>query len=373
MTTRARALVRRGIDAVLGRKGYAGADLELARGAVLDWARARARGVRGGRGFVGGLGVVVTRPGRAELVPLEAQLPAPGEVTVEILVSAISAGTERAQWLRLPNARPQLPFAPGYSGAGRVLAVGRGVDGVAPGDDRRGAAGSSRVRGHRCPPPGPCACPTACRSSRPRSSTWRHRGLRRAPGRLRPGDSVCVLGAGPIGALAHRLAALAGAGPVTVVATSRRREEEALRAGASAFLLVSDDLDGIGAAAVIEATGDPDAIGSAVAAARPGATVVLLGSPRGVSRASAGRRAPAPWPPPRGRPRQCARHRGEASRRDPFRELAETFLAGVAEGRLLADDLAGEAADPREIALLLPPAGAGRRHRCAPRLAARAR
>ena len=344
--------MRRGIDAVLGRRGYAGADLELARGAVLDWARARARGVRGRRGVVGGLGVLVTRPGRAELVPLEAQLPAPGEVTVELLVSAISAGTERAQWLRLPNARPQLPFAPGYSGAGRVLAVGRGVEGVAPGD----LVALPRAR-HASVATLPAAWAVRVPDGVPLEqaalvylAVIAGYGVRRAE--PRSGEPVCVLGAGPIGMLAHRLAVLAGAGPVTVVAASRRREEQALRAGAASFVLASDGLDGLDAAAVIEATGDPEAIASAVAAARDGGTVVLLGSPRGVSRA-----VPVAEIQRRGL-RLVGAHvsalatQAKRAGEDPFRGLAETFLAGLAGGRLRADDLAGEAVDPREIALL---------------------
>jgi len=45
------------------------------------------------------------------------------------------------------------------------------------------------------------------------------------------GEPLCVVGAGPISALAQRLAQLHGPGPVTVVAASRHREAAALHAG----------------------------------------------------------------------------------------------------------------------------------------------
>ena len=48
-------------------------------------------------------------------------------------MSAVSPGTERAQWLRLPNAQPDFPYTPGYCGAGRVIAAGEGVPGDPPG------------------------------------------------------------------------------------------------------------------------------------------------------------------------------------------------------------------------------------------------
>ena len=78
--------------------------------------------------------------------------------------------------------------------------------------------------------------------------------------RVRTGDSVCVLGAGAVGALALRLARAAGAERLTVVATSRRREVAARAGGATAFLLAGPDaaaIEALDADVVIEATGIP--------------------------------------------------------------------------------------------------------------------
>src|SRR4051812_11086054 len=134
MRDRAKRVIVSGLDRALGASGVAGADVPLARRELLDWGLARLGAARHRRGIFGCLAVVVASPARAELRPVEVPAAGPDEVTVEILASAISPGTERAQWLRLPNARPALPFAPGYAGAGRVLRAGAHVAGVAPGE-----------------------------------------------------------------------------------------------------------------------------------------------------------------------------------------------------------------------------------------------
>jgi NADPH:quinone reductase-like Zn-dependent oxidoreductase len=65
----------------------------------------------------------------------------PGQLLIENEASAISAGTELAvytgihQWLTDPTRTwPRFPFVPGYSGVGRVAAVGEGVVAYAVGD-----------------------------------------------------------------------------------------------------------------------------------------------------------------------------------------------------------------------------------------------
>ena len=97
-------------------------------------------------------------------------------------------------------------------------------------------------------------------------------GLARA--RVREGDSVAVLGAGPIGLMLCACAADAGARPVVVGGRPERRElaaEFGARAGS-----------GEGADVVIEAAGTAAAWRDAVALVRRGGTVVLFGGlPRG--------------------------------------------------------------------------------------------
>ncbi len=350
MVSRAKELAGRAVDLVLIRQGYTGPDLVVARSPVRDWVRVR-RQTRGRRGSVAGVGVLVPRVGRAELVPVEVPLAGPGEVTVELVVSSISPGTERAQWLRLPHAQPELPYRPGYSGAGHVLAVGPDVQGLSVGD---------LVAVPRAPHASVATVPAAWAVRVPDGVPVEQAalvylaiisgyGVRRA--QLVPGEPLCVLGSGPIGALALRLARQAGAGPLTVVARTGRHADTVARSGAG-FRLVEAGLTDLAAAVVIEATGDPAAVGGAVAAARDGGTVVLLGSSRGVSRS-----VPVAELQER-RVRLVGAHVSalatEAKRvpDDPFRALALDFLDGVAAGTLPAADLAGEAVDPREIGLV---------------------
>jgi len=349
MRERAKRVVLNGIDRALAARGFEGRELDLAREDTLEWARTRVRALRTRRGVAGGVGVLVTRPGHAELHPLDVPLAGPGDLTVEVLASAVSPGTERAQWLRLPHAQPSLPFAPGYSVAGRVLAVGPGVTGFAAGDlvaIPRAPHASILTVEARWAVPVPSGVPAEA-AALVYLAIIAGYGVRRA-GPL-GGESLCVLGTGPIGALAQRLAQLQQPGPVTVVAASRRGESAALRAGATRFLTAGKGTTDIGAAVVIEATGDPDAIAPAVAAARDGATIVLLGSPRGVSRDIPVAEIQAR------RLRVVGAHVSalatEARRDgvDPFASLAGTFLDAVASGALDVGDLTGEAIDPREI------------------------
>ncbi len=350
MIGRVKPLAVRGVDAFLARRGYSGPDLELGRRSVRDWVRARLRRPFAG-GSIAGLAVVIPRVGRAELIPVEVPLPGSGEISVEMLVSAISPGTERAQWLRRPNAQPALPFYPGYSGAGRVMAVGKGVTSLAEGDlvaiPRVAHASVATIPAKwavRIPEGVPVA-----QAALVYLAMISGYGVRRAS--IAGGETVCVMGAGPIGALAARLARAAGAGAITIVARTRRHESSAVLLGAD-FRLAEDSPNDIAADVVIEATGDPNAIGAAIAAARDSGIVVLLGSPRGISKAvplaELQRRALRLVGAHISALATEARRSGD----DPFAELGTIFLEGLKTGTVRAEDLAGEPVDPREIGLM---------------------
>ena len=354
MTVRARAvrLFGTGLDAALSALGHHDQEKVLARREVVDWARARVRAGRNRSGVMAGLGVVVTARGRAELLPIERALAGPDELTVELLASAISPGTERAQWLRLPNAQPDFPYLPGYSGAGRVLAAGPGMAGPVEGQ---------LVAVARVPHASVSTVPAAWATPVPDGVDVAEAalvylaiisgyGVRRAA--LQPGDHLCVVGAGPIGALAQRLAALREPGRVTVIAAGNRRETAALAAGADAFMTAAESPDHVGADAVIEATGDPRALATAVAAARSGGTVVLLGSPRGLTPGEVLTAAQAKALRLVGAHVSALAAEARRDGSDPFQELARTFLAALASGALAARDLVGDALDPREAQLV---------------------
>lgn len=107
-------------------------------------------------------------------------------------------------------------------------------------------------------------------------------------GELRPGNRVGVFGCGPIGLLLIQLARASGA--TTIVATDvlPHRLLAAREAGANVTVLVGggserrellESTGGRGVDVAFEAAGEDDAVGSAVALAAPGGTVVVVGIP----------------------------------------------------------------------------------------------
>ena len=98
------------------------------------WLQARAQALERRSRLLSGRAVVWTAPGLTELVRVEVPRAGDGEVTVEVLTSVVSTGTERAQYLSLPNTSVGFPHRPGYSAAGVVLSAGRDVSRVKPED-----------------------------------------------------------------------------------------------------------------------------------------------------------------------------------------------------------------------------------------------
>src|SRR5438067_5761363 len=83
---------------------------------------------------------VIVKPFQVEVREVDLPEPADHQILVATEVSAVSPGTELAvytgthQWLldpKLPDWK--FPFRPGYSAAGTVAAVGKGVSGWRPG------------------------------------------------------------------------------------------------------------------------------------------------------------------------------------------------------------------------------------------------
>ena len=344
MRERLMRLARSRLEARLRARGHSQAAADEAVRALRESLGARAGAARRRRAVIRGSQIVALAPGRVELLPLEIAPAGPHEVTVDLLATAVSPGTERAQYLRLPNAQVAFPYRPGYSGAGRVTAVGGKVSGIRAGD----LVAVPRV-------PHASVVTVAAASVYPLPHGVRVEdaafvylamiggyGVRRAA--LDSDTAFGVVGYGTIGALAQRLASIRGAGPATVIAASPKREELAHAAGA-AFVL--GDPERLELPVVIEATGDPAAFATAVAAAAPGGRVVLLGSPRGTSE--------LPFDEIRRKRLELVGAHISAlateARRDggdPFRELAEEFLQALAASRIDVAELVNVVADPRE-------------------------
>jgi predicted dehydrogenase/threonine dehydrogenase-like Zn-dependent dehydrogenase len=335
----------------LSQLGYSEPMVRDAKREAWWWLQARAESARRRTGLVGASAVVWTASGRADLIGVEVPSAGRGEVTVEVLSSVVSAGTERAQYLRLPNARISYPYRPGYTAAGRVLAVGAGVRGIDVGA-LVAAPGLTHASVGTLPADTVHLVPAGVAhevAALVQLGVICGQGIRKAA--LERGEPFAVVGAGIIGLLAQRMATGAGAGEATVLAASRHKEAVARAGGASQFLVADSDAAAIadlGASVVVEATGAPDALAVAIAAAGDGARVILLGSSRGVT-------ADMPTDEIRRKGlRLIGAHvetlRYEAARLglDLHRREGERFLEMLADGALRVDDLAEEAVDPRE-------------------------
>lgn len=104
--------------------------------------------------------------------------------------------------------------------------------------------------------------------------------------RLRRGESVGILGGGPIGLSVLALARAMGAKAVAVSDPRQARRAAALRLGAAEAVepdgfveAVREATGGLGAAVLFECSGAPEAFGTAVEAAERGARVALVGIP----------------------------------------------------------------------------------------------
>lgn len=103
----------------------------------------------------------------------------------------------------------------------------------------------------------------------------------------RLGQAALVVGCGPIGLGLVQLARLGGARTVIAVEPLAHRRDAAARLGADLVLDPADDdvvarvveATGLGVDVAFEAAGNDDAVGLAVEACAPGATVILAGIP----------------------------------------------------------------------------------------------
>ncbi len=105
-------------------------------------------------------------------------------------------------------------------------------------------------------------------------------------GRVRPGDTVVIVGAGPIGLAAVQTAALYSPARIVVVDPAAPRRDAAKRMGAHVVLdsvpdevaeVVSSMTDGLGADVVMEAVGVPETFELCTRLVRPGGHVANIG------------------------------------------------------------------------------------------------
>jgi 2-desacetyl-2-hydroxyethyl bacteriochlorophyllide A dehydrogenase len=226
----------------------------------------------------------------------------PGDVLIECEASAISAGTELAvytgvhQWLKDPTRTwPKWPFTPGYSGVGRITAVGEGVTRFKAGDR---VIWPSRHETHAIVnvlDPRALIFPIA--DTVP-AHIAAFATLARFPlaalvqSGVILGQCVAVMGLGTIGQIATRLYAAAGAQPIIGLDGVAARRALAEKVYGVKTLdpndpQLKDKLRALNFGQlpdiVVDATGFPQTVKTAMNIAQDGGRVVMVGSPRGIA------------------------------------------------------------------------------------------
>ena len=215
-------------------------------------------------------------------------------ILVENEYTAVSVGTEIHNYTQggEPGQKRSFPRATGYCSVGKVLEIGKEVQGIAPGD-RVAGQGNHASQGILSGPRAfyqkvPEGVSSKSAAFMVMAAIAIH-GIRVA--RIELGESVAVVGQGIVGQLAATLAKLSGGMPVIAI------DLDPFRLGASRergvdICLNPKNIENLreavlphsiedGANVVVEATGIASVYPSAVKLACTGGRVVALGSPRG--------------------------------------------------------------------------------------------
>jgi (R,R)-butanediol dehydrogenase / meso-butanediol dehydrogenase / diacetyl reductase len=257
---------------------------------------------------------LITGREQVDLVDVEDVAPASGAITVDVTLCGI-CGTEVGsyqtgalhspsvcghEWVGVvsatgPGVAPSLvgervviavcppcgmcpPCSAGHGEHCRTASLmARGKDPLAP--PHGGFAPRITVAADRVLPAHPALTDVEAAAVEPAAVSFH--GIRRSG--IRPGDLVVVLGAGPIGLLAMQMAKAAGAGHTVMVEPHARRRMLASALGADEVVEPEAAADhvlersrGVGADVVIEASGVPALLQTAIDLCRSGGTVSLL-------------------------------------------------------------------------------------------------
>ncbi len=237
--------------------------------------------------------IVFTGVGRAELLDFEYSLPKAGEVLIECDYSAVSAGTERANLVAMPNTGggdQGFPFHPGYSGCGRIIAVGEGVESHQLGDRviiNWGGHRSHFIKRAETVTKVEDSSIDSLDASFAHIASFAFLGVRKL--RLEVGESAMVAGLGLLGMFAVQFARLSGAIPVLASDFDPARRELATKLGADIVFTpgeenytakVREAAGGTGVNGVIEVTGSAAAMKQALEYVAWEGRISLLGCTR---------------------------------------------------------------------------------------------
>lgn len=239
--------------------------------------------------------IVFTKPRTAELLTVDCPLPTENEVTVRLSYTAISAGTERANFVGDRNtifqdedAEAIFPRTVGYSGAGVVTAVGASVKELRVGD-RVAIHNGKHMRDITLPAENAIKIPdgvSEAEASMAYISTFPIAAVRKT--HLEIGESALVMGLGILGIFAVQQLKAAGAYPVIAADPVEARRAFALKMGADYALDPTEAgfaekvialTDG-GASVCIEVTGLGVGLIGALDCMREMGRVALLGCTR---------------------------------------------------------------------------------------------
>ena len=236
--------------------------------------------------------IQVSAPGGPEvLVPAQVDLPEPGPG--EALVAVAAAGVNFIDIYRRSGVYPMsYPYVPGNEGAGRVVAVGPGVDTVAVGDrvawsDVPQSYASATIGPVDRLIPVPDGVDDQQAAALPLQGLTAHY-LATACYPIAAGDTVLIhAGAGGVGLLLTQIAGILGARVITTVST-QEKAELSRAAGADEVLVGYEDFPtrvreltgGTGVPAVYDGVGRDTFDGSMDSLARRG-TLVLFGGSSG--------------------------------------------------------------------------------------------
>ncbi|MGH2460806.1 MAG: NAD(P)-dependent alcohol dehydrogenase [Chloroflexota bacterium] len=243
--------------------------------------------------------------------------PGPGEVVIAPRVVGIcGSDLHLYQEGRIGDSILERPLVLGHEAAGRVVAVGPGVDELAVGERVIVEPGLACGQCHLCQIGRYNLCPRVRFLGIPHTdglmtgrarvpARWIHRlpdamtddegamvepfavGLQATEeADVRPGQTVVILGAGPIGLMVLQAARVRGAGTIVSIDLAERPLELARQLGATvavnprqtdALATVRELTDGAGADVVIEAVGAAPTIQQALDLVRRGGVVTLVG------------------------------------------------------------------------------------------------
>lgn len=216
-----------------------------------------------------------------------------GEVLLECDCSVVSAGTERANLINLPNtvvAENGFPHYPGYSAAGRVIAIGKEVTSLKEGD--RVVIPWGGHRSHTIKK-ADSVLKIEDDSIDLRDAAFSHiaafpfLGVRKL--KIEIGESVMVAGLGILGVFAVQVANLSGAIPVIAADFDPVRRDLALKLGATAAFSPDEEdfvekvkaaAGGDGPNGVVEVTGSSVALQQALEYIAWEGRISLLGCTR---------------------------------------------------------------------------------------------